>query len=94
MILRIVQYLAAAFVILLAVTFAGDFAVFLYRSHAGTAFDTRKVRPTYAVPQKNGRAEFDFGDPVTITCVRALYPHNGDSPCWYVDRNSDKPILF
>jgi hypothetical protein len=94
MILRILQYIIATLIALLAVAFVADFVIFLYRSHTGRAFDTRTVRATYAIPQKNGRAELDFGNPVTITCVRALFPHNGDSPCWYVDRNANKTILF
>ena len=37
--------------------------------------------------------EFDTQQPeVDAPCVHALFPHLGDSPCWYLQRNSQKPI--
>jgi hypothetical protein len=29
---------------------------------------------------------------VTTPCVHSLFPHMGDKPCWYLLRNSHKPI--
>jgi hypothetical protein len=54
--------------------------------------DTIKIRPLYLVPRKDGRAELDFGDPETQMCVHSLFPHLGYDPCWYVVRQSRKPI--
>jgi len=49
----------------------------------------------YAIPLKNGRTEYELDarqPEVTVSCVRALFPHQGYPPCWYVRRNSQKPI--
>jgi hypothetical protein len=91
---QIAKYVAIGLVALFVVTYAVDFVVFELRSRSGSAFETRKITPTYAVPEKNGRDEFMFGDPTTVTCVHSLFPHNGDQPCWYLDRNSAKPIAM
>ena len=94
MLKRIVKYTAISLIALFVVTYAADFAVFELRSRSGHGFDTRKITPTYAVPEKNGLDEYMFGDPTTVTCVHALFPHNGDQPCWYLDRNGAKPIAM
>lgn len=54
--------------------------------------ETLSLRSVYAVPRKDGKAEFDFGDPQTQTCVHAIFPHLGYNPCWYLLRASRKPI--
>ena len=53
-----------------------------------------QVRPFYAVPLKNGRAELDFGDAVAQTCVHSLFPHFGYNPCWYMKRENQKPNII
>ena len=48
-----------------------------------------------AIPLKSGRTEYELDarqPEVTVSCVRALFPHQGYQPCWYVRRNSQKPI--
>jgi hypothetical protein len=49
----------------------------------------------YAIPQKNGKIDYEFDaqqPDVTTPCVHSLFPHLGNSPCWYLQRNSQKPI--
>src|SRR6266851_5753864 len=61
----------------------------------GTRFDSVQMERLYAIALKNGRTEYqlDARQPeVTVPCVRALFPHLGYSPCWYLRRNSQKPI--
>ena len=48
-----------------------------------------------AIPLKSGRTEYELDarqPEVTVSCVRALFPHQGYQPCWYVRRNSQRPI--
>jgi hypothetical protein len=48
-----------------------------------------------AIPLKDGKTEYEFDTQqpeVDAPCVHALFPHLGDSPCWYLQRNSQKPI--
>ena len=81
-----------AMLALLAVTlYAGDYLLLKERIHKGQEpFDTVQVESYSAVPEKNNRVEFFYDEPETEECVRALFPHSGDNPCWYVKRHRDK----
>ena len=85
-------------VALAAVVYAADYAVVRLRAaypRLGRAFDSVQMERLYAIALKNGRTEYqlDAQQPeVTVTCVRALFPHLGYNPCWYLRRNSQKPI--
>lgn len=92
MVTRVVKYVLIFVVVAVTGTYAADYLVYRYRLSSGHALATRKIEPAYAIPQKDGRQEFVFEDPVTVTCVRSLFPHGGYNPCWYVDRTGSKPI--
>jgi hypothetical protein len=47
-----------------------------------------------AIPEKNGKVEFDFENPVAETCVRSLVPHLGYPPCWYLSRHAERRINY
>ena len=49
-----------------------------------------QINKYYAVPQKNGKTEFEPGEPETQTCVNSIFPHLGYSPCWYVKRHKNQ----
>jgi len=51
-----------------------------------------QINKYYAVPQKNGKTEFEPGEPETQTCVNTIFPHLGYSPCWYVKRHRNQQI--
>jgi hypothetical protein len=77
--------------------YAGDYLYLRYKmtkQNPGDPFQVLQVRPLYAIPQKNGKNDFSFGDPETQTCVRSLFPHSGYSPCWYAVREDKKPIFY
>jgi hypothetical protein len=84
----------------MAIVYAGDYAV--VRSCAayprlGDVFASVQVVRLLAIPLKNGRTEYELDalqPQVTVTCVRALFPHLGYQPCWYVRRQSQKPIAM
>jgi hypothetical protein len=72
-----------------AVLYAADYAVVMYRVARKTPgpFGSVEIHPYYAIKQKNKEVEFDFLDPVNQDCVHSLFPHFGDAPCWYLERN-------
>jgi hypothetical protein len=88
----------AGAVLLPVLIYAGDYFVVRYRMahpQAGDAFGTVQMERLYAIPQKNGKIDYEFDarqPDVTMPCVRSLFPHLGNSPCWYLQRNSKKPI--
>jgi hypothetical protein len=85
-------------VALAAIVYAGDYAVVRLRASCprlGNAFGSVQVVRLLAIPLKNGRTEYELDalqPEATVTCVRALFPHLGYQPCWYVRRQSQKPI--
>jgi hypothetical protein len=83
---------AIAFV-LLTIVYAGDYCVVRYRILKGRyPFGQVVVQPFYAIHQKNGKIEYQMGDPETDACVRSIFPHMGYTPCWYLSRHTDKHI--
>lgn len=92
---RILEWTAGVLIISLGLVWLGDTLYVRHRMAHKTATDpveTIKVTPIYMIPRKDGRAELDFGDPENQTCVHAVFPHLGYNPCWYVVRQSQKPI--
>ena len=75
--------------------YAGDYAWVRLRiltTHA--AYGVVKVRPYYAVRQKNGKDELYFLPSETQVCVQSLFPHFGHNPCWYVNRKKVERIAL
>jgi hypothetical protein len=90
---------ALAFVIaLLAILYVGDYALVRLRAafpRFGSAYDSVQMVRLYAIPLKSGSTEYELDarqPEVTVTCVRAVFPHLGYKPCWYLRRSSQKPI--
>jgi hypothetical protein len=82
---------AAAFVVLaVAAVYAGDYLC--ARLRGSSALATVQVQPYYAVPLRSGKTEFMLLDPENRTCVRALFPHFGWAPCWYVNGKRQQRI--
>ena len=95
---NLVKRAAVLVVALAAILYAGDYAVVRLRAsypRLGNAFDSVQVVRLLAIPLKNGRIDYELDalqPEATVTCVRALFPHLGYQPCWYVRRQSQKPI--
>jgi hypothetical protein len=67
--------------------FGVDFAVFRVRlAMDRNPYGSVVVTRYYAVAQKNGKTQFIFDPPAPEACVRALFPHSGVLPCWYLNR--------
>lgn len=83
----------AAVALIAVLTYGGDYVILRYRiaTHRA-AFGTVTIRPYYAVPRKDHKTEFLFDDPQQQTCVHSLFPHVGDSPCWYLSKHTDQRI--
>jgi hypothetical protein len=85
-------------VALVAIIYAGDYGVVRLRAaypRLGNAFGSVQMERVYAIPLKNGNVEYELDarqPEVTVSCARSLFPHMGYQPCWYVRRNSQKPI--
>jgi hypothetical protein len=90
---RLLKRLIVSIVLGLALLYVGDYAVIRYRVAANkNPYGTVTVQPYYAVPRKDHKTEFLFDDPQDQTCIHSIFPHFGDSPCWYLNRNKQKRI--
>lgn len=77
----------------LLLLYAGDWIFLRIRIMTnGQPYSTVTVRPYYAVPEKGRKTEFLFDDPHEQTCVHSLFPHDGDTPCWYLTRHTETRI--
>jgi hypothetical protein len=65
-----------------------DWAVFTVRAARGSGFDTVQVEEYLSTALKGNKQEYDYMGTVPVTCARALFPHGGASPCWWVRRHT------
>ena len=83
---------------LVAVVYGVDYVALRLRAahpRLGSAFGAVQMVRLYAIPLKSGRTEYELDarqPEVTVPCVHALFPHLGYGACWYLRRNSQKPI--
>ena len=80
-------------VLLLVAVYTGDYVSLRYRIPKNREpLGSVQVRRYYAVMKKDGKPDFYFNPPETQTCVHALFPHFGYSPCWYLNRKKVERI--
>jgi len=90
---RVIFKIAGALLGAAGLFYIGDYAVLRYRIARNlTPYGSVTVNVYYAVPQKNGRMEYDFGSSQPEACVNSILPHAGYAACWYLRRHSDQPI--
>jgi hypothetical protein len=63
------------------VAFALDWMVYELR---GSPQSVVIVNRFLSVPLKGQKTEYDFLGTASVPCVVALFPHGGESPCWYL----------
>jgi len=78
-------------VVLLCLVYTGDYLSVRFRNDR-ELFEVVNTNRYYAIPQKNGKTEFAPAPPLSETCVHSLFPHAGNSPCWYLYRHLKKRI--
>ena len=74
----------------LVVLYVGDLLAARFRG--ADAFGSVRVNVLYAIPEKAARMDYSAGAPEDVECVRALFPHFGDDPCWYASRQKTKRV--
>jgi hypothetical protein len=95
---KLAKLILITLVAVVAIVYACDFvSVRLRMLHPKPSdpFETITALRILAIDEKGGKTEYDV-DPVqpqqTGVCVHALFPHNGDAPCWYLKRKFAQPI--
>jgi len=91
------RILIGAAVALLA-AYGVDFVSVRIRARHPTAtdpYETLTAPRLYAISEKGNKTEYqiDADNPVqSVTCVHSLFPHDGYSACWQVQRTLRQPI--
>jgi hypothetical protein len=70
-----------AFALVTAAVFVLDLAVYYLR---GAPQSSVIVNRFLSIPLKGQKTEYDFLGTAPVGCVVALFPHAGESPCWYL----------
>ena len=70
-----------------ALLYAGDWALFHVR---GTPVGVVQVNQLLATPLKGNKVEYDFMGVVPVTCSRSIFPRQGNSACWWVERHKSQ----
>lgn len=82
---------------LAAFLYLGDYLVLRFRIWRNLQpYGTVTVQITYAISEKStpgiNKTEYSSAPPQDQTCVNALFPHLGYSPCWYLRRHPLKQV--
>jgi hypothetical protein len=79
---RIVQ----GFVTVLVVLYVGDWIALRVRAQSQVSSSVQ-VEQFLRTPLKGQKEEFDYMGTVAQPCVRSLFPHSSEAPCWWLERH-------
>ncbi len=57
-------------------------------------YDQIQVQIVEQIPQKGNKAEYVPEEPQLKSCVRSIFPHEAQPPCWYLRRHTQEQISF
>jgi hypothetical protein len=73
-------------ILILPVTYAGDWLIWRVRLAQGSGMGTAHVGQLIITPLKNNKEEYDWAGEVDVDCSRSLFPHAGEGACWWLVR--------
>jgi hypothetical protein len=82
LLLRILQGLLTVLVVL----YVGDWIALRVRAQSQVASSVQ-VEQFLRTPLKGQKEEFDYMGTVAQPCVRSLFPHSAEAPCWWLERH-------
>jgi hypothetical protein len=77
----------AAFMAVVFVSFAIDWTLYVLQ---GSPQSSVTVNQFMSVPLKGQKTEYDFLGTANVACDLALFPHGGETPCWYLKSHSNQ----
>lgn len=80
--------LAKIAVVAVLLAWVTDWSVFRIRAAHGAAFQTMQVQEYLSTSLKGNKEEYDYMGTQPMTCARALFPHAGAPPCWWLSRHT------
>ena len=64
----------------------------IWARRRGRPVEQIKIGRVYAAVNHYNQVEYSIGTPALETCVEALMPHFGYTPCWYLRRHTLQQI--
>jgi hypothetical protein len=94
---RILKRTFIAALILTPLLYLGDYLVLRFRIWRNLQpYGRVTIQITYAISEKStpgtNKTEYSSAAPEDQTCVNALFPHFGYTPCWYLRRHPEKRV--
>jgi hypothetical protein len=79
----------------IVVLFVGDYSWLRVRAARNqNPYDIVQIQVVEQIPQKGNKAEYVPQDPRMQSCVRSIFPHENQQPCWYLRRHTQQQINF
>lgn len=88
-VLRVARQLCLALLSMAVLIYVGDD---LWARFRGQPVEHIRVGRYYAAVNHWNEVEYSVGTPVVETCVDALMPHFGHTPCWYLRRHTIQQV--
>jgi hypothetical protein len=73
---------------LLVVLYAADWIVLRIRVAHGTGYGSVEIHQFLSTSLKGSKTEYDMTGTFQQTCSHSLFPHDGNSPCWWLQRHT------
>lgn len=64
------------------------------RARGANGLDSVQVEVVDVIPEKGNKAEYVPQGASAQTCVRAIFPHLGNQPCWYLRKHTNQQVNF
>jgi hypothetical protein len=72
------------------VLYIADWAALAVRMARHGGLGNVTVSQYLATPLKGHKEEYDYLGSVDQPCVKSIFPHNSDQPCWWLERHKDQ----
>ncbi|HEV2274751.1 MAG TPA: hypothetical protein VGR96_11330 [Acidobacteriaceae bacterium] len=67
--------------------YAADWSQFEIRMQRNSGLGSIEVEKFLATRLKGEKEEFDYLGTGPQVCARSIFPHDGNPPCWWVERH-------
>jgi hypothetical protein len=89
---RYLRHILVAVILVCAGVYAADYLSWRLRIPNRDPHGSVEVQRYYAVKLKDKKTSYMFDPPEQQECVTSLFPHAGDSPCWYLERHTRQEV--
>jgi hypothetical protein len=72
------------------VLYFADWAVLGLRLARHTGIGSVNVSQYLATPLKGQKEEYDYLGSADQPCVKSIFPHNSDLPCWWLEHHKNQ----